>query len=99
MRICLINQPAGLGDIFYTQRIGQHFRSLGYEIVWPVIKAYDWLSNYMTSEGLSDEAFFTSKNKSFVQSVINLCNSGRKKGNLTPEKEIRGQITARCDSF
>jgi hypothetical protein len=56
MKICLINQPAGLGDIFYTQRIGQHFRSLGYEIVWPVIKAYDWLSNYMTSEGTH---FFT----------------------------------------
>jgi len=56
MKICIINQPAGLGDIFYTQRIGQHFRSLGYEILFPVIEAYHWLSDYMCSEGTR---FFT----------------------------------------
>lgn len=64
-----------------------------------VLQVCNRVNNYMTSEGLVEEAFFTSKNKSFVQSVINLCNTGRKKGNLTPEKEIKGQITARCDSF
>ena len=64
-----------------------------------VLQVCNRVNNYMTSEGLIEEAFFTSKNKCFVQSVINLCNTGRKKGNLTPEKEIKGQITARCDSF
>jgi glutaredoxin 2 len=64
-----------------------------------VLQVCNRVNNYMTSEGFVEEAFFTSKNKSFVQSVINLCNANRKKGNLTPEKEIKGQITARCDSF
>lgn len=64
-----------------------------------VLQVCNRVNNYMTSEGLIDEAFFTSRNKTFVKSVIELCNTGRKKGNLTPEKEIKGQITARCDSF
>jgi len=64
-----------------------------------VLQVCNRVNNYMTQEGLVEDAFFISKNKTFVQSVVNLCNSGRKKGNLTPEKEIKGQITARCDSF
>jgi hypothetical protein len=64
-----------------------------------VLQVCNRVNNYMTSEGLVEDAFFTSKNKAFFQSVIDLCNSGRRKGNLTPEKEIKGQITARCDSF
>lgn len=62
MKICLINQPAGLGDIFYTQRIAHHFRSLGYDILFPVIKQYKWLADYMDSEGIS----FFSEETSFA---------------------------------
>ena len=64
-----------------------------------VLQVCNRVNNYMTSEGIVDDAFFTSKNKEFIKSVIGLCNSGRRKGNLTPEKEIKAQITARCDSF
>ena len=64
-----------------------------------VLQVCNRVNNYMTSEGIVDDAFFTSKNKEFFKSVIGLCNSGRRKGNLTPEKEIKAQITARCDSF
>lgn len=64
-----------------------------------VLQVCNRVNNYMTNEGIVDEAFFTSKNKEFVKAMIELCNSGRKKGNLTPEKEIKGQIIARCDSF
>lgn len=64
-----------------------------------VLQVCNRVNNYMTNEGLVEEAFFTSKNKAFVNAIIQLCNSGRKKGNLTPEKEIKSQIVARCDSF
>jgi len=64
-----------------------------------VLQVCNRVNNYMTCEGIVEEAFFTSKNKDFVNAITNLCNSNRKKGNLTPEKEIKGQIVARCDSF
>ena len=58
-----------------------------------VLQVCNRVNNYMTSEGIVDDVF-TSKNKEFFKSVIGLCNSGRRKGNLTPEKEIKAQITA-----
>lgn len=64
-----------------------------------VLQVCNRVNNFMTSEGIVEEAFFTSKNKDFVNAIIKLCNSGRKKGNFTPENEIKAQITARCNSF
>lgn len=46
-RACLISQGAGLGDIFFTQKVGAHYRSLGYEIVWPVIDSLLWIRDYI----------------------------------------------------
>jgi hypothetical protein len=40
MKKCLINQPAGLGDILWTQKIAWHFYNKGYQIHWPVNKVY-----------------------------------------------------------
>ena len=40
MKNCLINQPAGLGDILWTQKIAWHFYDKGYQIHWPVNKVY-----------------------------------------------------------
>lgn len=37
---CLINQPAGLGDIIFCQKIADYFINKGYEIIWPVIEEY-----------------------------------------------------------
>ena len=42
---CLINQPCGLGDILLSSKIGQHFCSLGYDVVWPVEPIYKNLPN------------------------------------------------------
>lgn len=50
-KTCLIRQPAGLGDIIFCQKIAKHFRDMGYEIIWPVIKEYYWVKNYI--EGIS----------------------------------------------
>ena len=46
-KICLIYQPCGLGDILFCQKIAHYYHSLGYDIVWPVIYEYAWLSEYI----------------------------------------------------
>lgn len=46
-KICYINQPAGIGDIFVCQKIGYHYQSLGYEIKWPVVPQYSYISQYL----------------------------------------------------
>ncbi len=38
--ICLIRQPAGLGDIIFCQKIAQHYIDKGYEVYWPIIDFY-----------------------------------------------------------
>lgn len=49
MKTCLIRQPAGAGDILFTQKIVKHLaeRSDIDRIVWPVIKEYDYLHDYI----------------------------------------------------
>ena len=46
---CIIDQPAGLGDIFFCQKIGYHYQNQGYEIIWPVKSVYSYLSKYLTN--------------------------------------------------
>lgn len=46
-RICLIKQPAGIGDIIYCQKIAHHYRSKGYEIIWPVLPEYSYIKEYL----------------------------------------------------
>ncbi len=44
---CLIDQPAGLGDILFTQKIAKVYGSAGYEIIWPVKENLLWLNDYL----------------------------------------------------
>lgn len=37
-KICLIYQPAGIGDVFYSIGIARYYQKLGYRIIWPVVK-------------------------------------------------------------
>jgi hypothetical protein len=46
-QICLINQPKGIGDIIFCQKIGHHFKELGYRIIWPVREPYKWVKDYI----------------------------------------------------
>lgn len=39
-RTCIINQPAGLGDILFCQKIAYYYHNKGYEIIWPVKDVY-----------------------------------------------------------
>ena len=69
MKVCLIKQPAGLGDILYTQKIAEHYRSLGYRILWPVISSYAWLKDYIKGVTfINEERDFPYKN--FYNSTI-----------------------------
>ena len=46
-KICLINQPAGLGDILLCQKIAAHVVEMGYEVIWPVVDQYSYISEYL----------------------------------------------------
>lgn len=46
-KICLICQPCGLGDIFYTQKIAKTYYDLGYDIWWPIIHEFAFLKDYI----------------------------------------------------
>lgn len=54
-KICLIKQPAGLGDIFYTQKIAHHFKKQGYKIDWYVISSFMWLKDYIKGINFIDK--------------------------------------------
>jgi hypothetical protein len=43
----LIKQKAGLGDILFTQKIGHIFKEKGHDVIWPVTRAYDHISEYL----------------------------------------------------
>ena len=42
-----INQPAGLGDIFFCQKIAETFIYNGYEVYWPVKSSINWIGDYL----------------------------------------------------
>lgn len=46
-KICLIRQPAGLGDILYCQKIGYYYQELGYKVIWPIAKVFSYLPKYI----------------------------------------------------
>jgi len=51
-KICLINQPAGLGDILLCQKIANHIIELVYKIIWPVVDQYNYISEYITNPNI-----------------------------------------------
>lgn len=66
-KICLIKQPAGLGDIFFAQKIAKIIlqNKLADKVIWPVIKEYTYLSDYLIDEKieyLNQENNFPHKN-------------------------------------
>ncbi len=50
-KLCFIEQSCGLGDILLACKIGSHFSSLGYELIWPVEPVYANLSECIKTEG------------------------------------------------
>lgn len=52
-KICLIRQPAGLGDIFFCQKIAHHFNEMGYEIIWPIKTDFYYLQSYLNNDSIT----------------------------------------------
>lgn len=47
MKPCLIKQPAGIGDIFFLQKVAHTYRERGCEIIWPLRDDIFWISEYI----------------------------------------------------
>lgn len=47
MKICLFKQPAGIGDIFFCQKIARVMIQNKYQIVWPLRKDITWIRDYI----------------------------------------------------
>ena len=47
MKICLIKQPAGIGDVFFCQKIARYMMHHGYQVVWPLMPSISWIKDYI----------------------------------------------------
>lgn len=47
MKPCIIKQPAGLGDVFFLQKIAHVYREKGCQIIWPLRDDIYWVSEYI----------------------------------------------------
>jgi hypothetical protein len=65
-KICLIRQPAGIGDIFFTQKIAKDYISKGYLVVWPVISQFEFIKDYIKVDNL----IFVNENSDFPHKNI-----------------------------
>lgn len=51
-KICLVFQPLGIGDVFYTQAIGQHYADKGYRVIWPLAPQIMYIKDYISYPGI-----------------------------------------------
>lgn len=60
-KICLIHQPAGIGDVFFCQGISDNFIEQGFKVLWPIVPEYKWALDHMEKDGVqfctTDEDF------------------------------------------
>jgi hypothetical protein len=47
MKVALIKQPIGLGDVFYLQKFAHLLKTNGYEVIWPLRDDVFWISDYV----------------------------------------------------
>ena len=52
--MCIIRQPAGLGDILFCLKIARNIidRGKARRVIWPVSKVYSYISKYIKVEGV-----------------------------------------------
>lgn len=53
-KVCIIKQPAGIGDILFCQKIAKviQLETEYKKIIWPVSKIYSYLKDYIISEDI-----------------------------------------------
>ena len=47
MKPCIIKQPAGVGDVFFLQKVASIYRDKGHEVIWPLRDDIFWISEYI----------------------------------------------------
>lgn len=47
MRPCIIKQAAGIGDVFFCQKIGRMMLEKGYDVIWPLRPDIQWIGEYI----------------------------------------------------
>ena len=47
MKWCLIKQPAGIGDVFFCQKIARYMMSQQYQVIWPLRSDISWIRHYI----------------------------------------------------
>jgi len=62
----LIDQPAGLGDIFFLQKAVKNLIDLGNIAIWPVISNFSYIKDYIQYENL----IFVNKEENFSYKEI-----------------------------
>lgn len=61
-KICVIKQPAGLGDIFFTLKIAKKMiEKYGCDVWWPVIPEFEFIKHYIQIPGV----YFCTTNEDF----------------------------------
>ena len=46
-KICLIHQPAGIGDVFFLQYVVRKYMAMGYHVIWPLKDEILWIKDYI----------------------------------------------------
>jgi len=52
MKVCLIQQPSGLGDILLSIKIASEYASRDYHVIWPVAPVYSNLNEKLQVSGI-----------------------------------------------
>ena len=47
MKPCIIKQPAGIGDVFFCQKIARLMMEQKYQIIWPLRSDISWIGKYI----------------------------------------------------
>ena len=45
MKPCIIKQPAGIGDVFYCQKIAHYMVHHGFDVIWPLRPDIAWIGD------------------------------------------------------
>lgn len=48
MKPCLIKQPAGIGDVFFLQKVSHLYKQKGCQVIWPLRDDIFWISDYIS---------------------------------------------------
>ena len=51
-KVCMIKQPAGIGDILFCQGIAKHFVDRGYKVIFPILNRLMYLKEYIDNPGV-----------------------------------------------